>query len=227
MIKKKATKAKPRKTGTTTKRGRPAQADSTRQRRAAQKAERTLNDEREAWAKAWLRVLPKGLVCELTGNRQQKTLDEWAVSYGMPVAGATVDLFALVKWFSDRLAKHGRFEKQLEDDAEQDGDEDGEGGLNAAYTRAKTAKAKEDTLMQRVKREKVQEELVVKEIVHAALARLSDRLRAAGERCRARWGEDAVVLFDDLQAGFALDIDGSCASDDEAAELVEPAPPAV
>lgn len=171
-----------------------------------------------------LEECPKKIVCQLLGRVSEngsvnnKVVDGWVTAYGMPAKGDKVNLFVLMKWFGDRLAKFGRFEKTLEDDADEEGNDDGDGeGLQAAYIRAKTIKAREDTLMQRVKREKLQEELVVKEIVHASLARLSDRLRAAGERCRARWGDDAVALFDDLQAGFALDIDQVCSEDEQIA----------
>jgi hypothetical protein len=65
-----------------------------------------VNNDEKSRLQASLRAVPKGIYCELSG-RQHKVVSDCQARYGLPVLGETVDLFVVVRWFHDLLAKRG------------------------------------------------------------------------------------------------------------------------
>ncbi len=61
-----------------------------------------------------LRTVPKGLYCEMAG-RQHKLIDDCVRRYNLPAAGETVDLFEVITFLHNLLAKKGH---RLADDDE-------------------------------------------------------------------------------------------------------------
>ena len=54
-----------------------------------------------------LRSLPKGVYASLA-DRQVRTINAQARTYGLPLLGRTIDLYAVLSAFHDLLAEHGR-----------------------------------------------------------------------------------------------------------------------
>jgi hypothetical protein len=128
-----------------------------------------------------LRACPKNILCQLlgrvsaNGEPHYSTVDNWSANYGMPVRGGIdnkVDLFELLKWFGDRLAKFGAIEGSLEALEEEEGE-----GTIATWTlnnlKAKHENLKADTRWKELRNERTEGVLIDQPIVRRAHAEIA------------------------------------------------------
>lgn len=108
-------------------------------------------------------------------GRQAKVINEQALLYGIPFAGATIDLPAVVRAIHDLLATHGR--KILKSD-DPDSDPD---------TELKRIKA----VRQRFGHERDLGQWIAREDVHAGMAMFAEAIRRACERLQREHGPEA------------------------------------
>lgn len=61
-----------------------------------------------------LTAIPKGIYCQMAG-RQQRTIDEQADRYDLPIDGPTIDLFAAIKSYHDLITANARVIRAADD----------------------------------------------------------------------------------------------------------------
>jgi hypothetical protein len=147
--------------------------------------------QREQMADETLRALPKGLYCRLAG-RQQKVVDEQASRYGLPLLGATVDLYSVVKAYHDFLAANAA---RLSDNTDVD------------LQRVKL-QAEIEVLERRVKLLDAdiadrKGRLISRAELVDRLEAFSGRLRGLGDRLLRQFGNDALAMLNEFLSGEA------------------------
>ncbi len=150
-----------------------------------------------------LRAIPKGLYCQLAA-RQNKVVDDAATRHGLPLLGATVDLFAAVRAFHDLVAKHA-------------GVLTAAGGADWQQEKLKqqieTLKARRRLLESDIARRR--DELIARAEVARRAEWLAGRLRQLAEQLGRRHGRDAQTLANDFFATLASDLEHGPAAGDE------------
>jgi hypothetical protein len=141
-------------------------------------------EERKRWE--YYRTIPKKHWIDMSG-RQHKVLDGQAKTYGLPIAGDTVDLAAVVRWLHDFLANNGR--KLLAPDSEADLVYGGGDSPMLELVREETWKTK------KLERLQLEGRLVDRELVRSALAQFAAILRNCGDALQKQHGSDALELL--------------------------------
>lgn len=73
---------------------------------------------------AWAASVPKGIYCDFAG-RQQRTIDEQADRYDLPIDGAVIDLWAAIRAYHDLITANARYIRPADDaQAIEDGEVD-------------------------------------------------------------------------------------------------------
>lgn len=138
-----------------------------------------------------LRTVPQKTYREMAG-RQTKVLQEQAARYGLPCAGKTIDLVALVRAVHDFLAANA---KRL-----AAADELGRGSpALERFREEQAAKA-------RLERERLEGRLMAREVAHERLTYLATLLRACGERLERQCGATARELLDQTLVEFQREV---------------------
>jgi len=140
------------------------------------------NEEQARWR--FYRSLPKGHYCTLSG-RQQKTIDQQAGLYGLPLLGPTLDLQQVLTAFHDLLAEHG--EKFLPADET----------LDAGDSPALEKWRHEKWLLARIERRQKEKDLVPRDVLHNYLQNIGNQLREVGEFLQRNYGPDALDHWND------------------------------
>jgi len=141
-------------------------------------------EERKRWE--YYRTIPKKHWIDMSG-RQYKILDGQAKTYGLPIAGESVDLPAVVRWLHDFLANNGR--KLLAPDSDADllyG-----GGDSPALERLR----EESWKCKRLERLEREGQLVDREQIRSTLSAFAGLLRNCGEALQKQFGPDALELL--------------------------------
>ena len=167
------------------KQGRPLSRDDRRVLERSRKAQEELAFTRRC------RAVPKKWIAEASG-RQHNQLNEWAIRYGTPVAGPTVDLAEFVRWALDFLARNGRKLSAV------NGDDPMSGPGSAALENWR----REKWLLARLDRQARQGQLLPRRDVQEHLGRLADLLRGAAERLEKQHGAEARRLLDEALDDF-------------------------
>jgi len=129
--------------------------------------------------------LPKGIYCKLS-SRGQKIVDEQAVRYDIPIDGAKIDLYQVLKRFHDILAQWGPTIRELEGE---------EGSLRMEKLR------KEIELLERRSKsidldiKNKQDEFIDRNTLRVRMEWLANKLRSVSERLGKRFGPDAQRLL--------------------------------
>lgn len=176
------------------------QTPTRREAEALRRVERA-HEEAQRWA--YYATIPQIHWRKMSG-RQAKTLQEQAERYGIPFGEAVVDLPRVVKALHDFLAKKAHVLAAAETD-----DPLLVGGNSPALERYRDAKAKLANLELEAKRR----ELVPREQVHDALARVASILRAAGETIQ-RYSVEAHRVLDEALESAQREIDTLFPADD-------------
>lgn len=170
----------------------------------------------EERANLWksLQSVPKGVYEEMSG-RQNKTLNEQADAYGVPVAGSVVDVTAVVRWIHDLFGKHGqklvpligvRAKPGMDfDDPLMNGpvSEDGDGELWLARYREKKTRLAELELQQK------EGTLVAKAEIREVLDRSAGVISRLIEDLERKFGPDAADLAEKAFDGLQREISSS------------------
>ena len=146
-------------------------------------------DEDERRGRRWLANMPKRHYCSIV-SRQTKTLNEQADAYGVPLRGAVVDVFAVLRWLHDFFAKH-----RLELPAIVRGE------VGGSSPRDKLIHEQIEVFRRRVRLlenqiEQDEETLLPRAEVHELLVKLSRVLRGAGERLHKQFGPQAASILE-------------------------------
>jgi hypothetical protein len=131
-------------------------------------------------------------------GRQAKVINEQALTYDLPIDGATIDLPAVVRALHDFLAVHHRKFKQLDED-----DELLAGGDSPALERYRDERAKLAKL-DRLERE---QELLPRDKTHAGLIQIASILRTMGEQLQKKFGPEAQEMVDNALENAARTIE--------------------
>lgn len=140
----------------------------------------------------YMATIPQKHWREMSG-RQAKVINEQAALYGIPIAGATINLADVAKWIHDTLAEHGR---KILASTEPGGDPDLE------LKRIKTTR-------QHFAHERDLGQWISREDVHAGLAIFAEGIRRAGEKLQRMPGAAAAAqaleeAFADVQRDLEL-----------------------
>lgn len=127
-------------------------------------------------------------VYRLLSGRQSKVLLEQAERHGLPVAGASLDLVAIVRGFHDFLSRHRH--RLLADDPDETLMQSGEGPTLERWRLAKAQLAELDLLERRA-------QLIDMDGIRAALGILGGVLRGVGEKLQRHFGQGAADIFND------------------------------
>lgn len=141
------------------------------------------------------RIIPKKVWCAWSG-RQHKVLDEQAERYGIPLAGATIDLAAVAMWIHDLLAIHGR--RIRAGDAAAEIWDEGEEPRSPALERKREV---EYQLRLRDLAER-DGELVSREKTRQGLAAGAGVFKQFADTLQRQYGADALDLWNDALADW-------------------------
>jgi hypothetical protein len=145
----------------------------------------------------YYRSIPQKHWLKMSG-RQAKVINEQALTYDLPIDGATIDLPAVVRALHDFLAVHHRKFKQLDED-----DELLAGGDSPALERYRDERAKLAKL-DRLERE---QELLPRDKTHAGLIQIASILRTMGEQLQKKFGPEAQEMVDNALENAARTIE--------------------
>jgi hypothetical protein len=162
-------------------------------------------EERLRWE--YYSAIPQKHWLKMSG-RQAKVVNEQAVRYGLPFAGATIDLRRLAHALHDFLAANA-IKLSREDDPLL------EGGATPALERYREERA---TLarLDRMEREK---QLIPRDGVRQALGKIAGILRAAGESLQRQYGQQAKDLLDEALDDAAQEVERAFGLLDPVAEV--------
>ena len=119
-------------------------------------------------------------------------VDEQARRHQLPILGAEVDLFAVIKSVHDRLARYSH---------SPDGDED----LVSERMRGQIAHLRTKSRLLDLEIERKQDTLVGRDELRALLTWWEQRLRAFGALLGRRYGREAQQALNDFLATSAVD----------------------
>lgn len=134
-------------------------------------------------------ALPKKLYAEWAG-RQQKTLNEQADLYGVPLRGTTINVPHVVRWLHDWLAEHKHDLAHLRGGPKKNLSPKEQ----LVLEQIEVYRRRVVLLEQRIAREETL--LVPRAEVHELHVQLAKILRQAGERLLKQYGEGAVGILD-------------------------------
>ena len=153
--------------------------------------------------RALLRAVPQRIVGQLCGGRQTVQLQRLADRWGFPIAGRTVDLFAVMSRLWEFLKRYGPLLSAVLEDTGEAGDEN---ALGVRYLRAKIAKTEADAAAAQLRVEQKAGRLCDRELIHQSLTLLAERIRRTSDVAIRRWGNDAADLFEQLAIGYCEDV---------------------
>lgn len=131
-------------------------------------------------------------------GRQAKVLREQADLYGIPFGEATIDLVKVAKALHDFLARKARVLAAAETD-----DPLLVGESSPALERYRDEKAK----LARLDRLEREGQLIARDQIHDALARVASVLRNAGETLQRSYGLDAHRILDEALNDAQAEVD--------------------
>jgi len=137
-------------------------------------------------------------------GRQYKTLSEQATTYGIPIAGKTIDLPAVVRWLHDFLAENARRLATVE------GEDPMAGPTSPALERWREEKYRLARL-ERMEREQL---LLPRDLVHQGLTRMAAIFRRLGDTMQRLHGRAAHQLVDEALDDCQREIDDLFSDDD-------------
>ena len=158
-----------------------------------------------------LHKIPKKYWIEGSG-RQSSQVNRQAQRYGIPIGGATIDLYAVAHWLHDFLAKHAR------KFAAPEGEEDGMFGPSTPWLEKYR---KERALLARLERKEREGELLPREKVHEFVTELATILRGASDRLERRFGADALEIINEALDNYDARAERHFANLEAQAEEVE------
>ena len=151
---------------------------------------------RESIASETLRVVPKGVYCEMAG-RQHKVVDDAAELYELPIGGPVIDLFAAVKALHDLIAENAhRLKSHLDGDVAE---------LQEEKLRQQIEVLRRDVEGRDIKLAQAREESVDRSELTDLMGRLSAMLRKLGNQL----GQDSVEVqraFNEALESFTKDL---------------------
>jgi hypothetical protein len=153
---------------------------SKEERRALKRHE---SEKEERLRKQYYASIPQKHWREMSG-RQAKVINEQATRYGIPFGGATVNLSAVVKGFHDFLAENAVKLARDEDPLMQ-------GSGSPALERYREERA----AMARLDRLEREGELLPRDEVREALARVASILRSAGDTLQRQFGQGGLDIL--------------------------------
>lgn len=145
--------------------------------------------------------VPKKHLTQLTG-RQYKLLDDAHRMYGIPCNGPEVNLYALLKWLFDFIAKHGR---KLKEESEDD------------RSRRRLRDANHTLKFLEIAR--LRKELIPRSEAHTAMAMVAAHVRSAGSALQERFGRDALDILSQHLVAAEAEIQARLTSDETETEL--------
>ncbi|MFM9961843.1 MAG: hypothetical protein ACKV2Q_11530 [Planctomycetaceae bacterium] len=149
-----------------------------------------------------LRSVPQQVILAMTGKRQSVELQRIATKWGIPIAGRTVDLFAVLRAVCDFLAERGPMLSVLLDETTDDPDTP----LMVELLKARIAKLQVDSRLAELRLAERQGRLRDAGLVATTLELMASRTRSAAERARRTWGEAGYQFIVDLVADFDSDL---------------------
>lgn len=172
---------------------------------------------REARDLAWLRdqdreeiltevltKFPKRLYGTLAGL-QQKSLDDQALQFNLPLRGATIDLGDLLHSFHDLLSQHAnKFSSDIDD----------RNALECEKLRAQIAQMEHRTQLLQLDLAREKSDTIQRADIRHRLKWLSDQLRQFGDGLGKRFGADAQKSLNNLLDKLEREIrDGTLSMD--------------
>lgn len=155
----------------------------------------------EALRWQYYETVPKKHYLEMAGNgvkpRAAGIILEQADRYGLPLKGKTVNLRDVIRGFHDFIAEN-KYKLAADDDPLM-----AVGGDSVWMERYR----EEQTLIARLKRQAMENELLRRSEVHDGLVRVSLVLRGVGEMLERQFGSDALQLYNDGLDDAQLEID--------------------
>lgn len=140
------------------------------------------------------RVCPKRVYAAMAG-RQQKVLDGQAAIHGIPIASATIDLNAVVRWLHDFLAKHAQRLSAISDDPLVEGASQ---ELKDEYVRTQIAEKREKAALARLDRMEREKLLIARHDVRDFLGTIAGILRRDLATLQRDWPEAYRVMVESL-----------------------------
>jgi len=166
------------------------QVPSSQERAALKRLEKAQEAQRR-WR--YYRTCPKKDYREMSGRSARVLIDQ-AKRYGMPIAGRTVDLAALLSWLHDFLATNSTRLNAPDSDDPMMG-----GVASPALERYREERAK----LARLERLQKEGSLLPRDELHQAHGKMAAVIRSAGEILRRQFGPEAgdvmTEALDDVQ----------------------------
>lgn len=158
-----------------------------------------LVEERKRWQ--FYRTIPQKHWRSMSG-RQARTINEQAVAYGIPFGGREVNLPDVVRAMHDFFARHAhRLASILGDDPLLA--DSGEPTMFLEKLREETWK------LRRLERLERETQLVSRDVVHEALARIAGIIRQAGDTLQRQFGSEAFDVLNDALDDAEREIEAS------------------
>lgn len=149
---------------------------TTREAAALRRVEKV---EATAYLDRQLRAVPKGLYCEMAG-RSHHVCNQQAKRHGLPLKGATLDLFEVIRSFHDLLAENKVRLSRSKPEAD--------------WRELEREEAFRIKRLDRLERERA---VLPREEVRAVHQTLVRQLRSLGERLETRFGAEARGMLND------------------------------
>lgn len=141
--------------------------------------------------------LPKDIYCQMA-SQPRSNVDDHAKSFGIPLSGRSVDLFAVIKAFHELIAKN---KKALFAGEESNNLKDEKVKFEVASIRRKS-----ELLNLQLKERK--RELVNRDEVLEKLSWISKRLRSLGDRIGKTFGPEAQLAVNEFLEEMAIEAEG-------------------
>ncbi|MBI2424180.1 MAG: hypothetical protein HYV27_15220 [Candidatus Hydrogenedentes bacterium] len=151
------------------------------------------------------KAVPKGEYADISG-RQVKVLNEQASRYGLPLAGATVDLTVLIPRFHDFLAEN-RYKLR----APEEEDPLLAGAVSPGLEKYRNHKAAREEI--RLREDLAQS--IPREDVKAGFGLVAQRLRRLGDKLADLYGEEARGVLEACLEDCAVAVRELLGADDE------------
>jgi|GEM_PF-6361176 len=152
-----------------------------------------------------LRAVPQkdfSAMCGSVGHpRQTKQLQDMERQWGLPFAGATVDLFDFFSKLWDFLIEKGPLLRLV---IESEGESDLPLGLE--LVKARVAKTWQDARAAELRNAEREKRLLDRAEVHSLLMSLGNRLRQASDAAQRKWQQEGYEFFSDLWTDFDAEL---------------------
>ena len=149
-----------------------------------------------------LKAVPSKLIREACGSRQVAHVQRMTERWGVPLSGATVNLYDVLAWVWSFLVKHGPTLKAVLEASDAEAD----GPLAVQLIKARIAKLSADARMAELRVAQKENVLVELSLIHQPLMRLADRIRISAEAAQRKWGIEGFEHFHELWEGFDSDV---------------------